>query len=178
MHAAFPVLLVCKYWTPSGAPSQWLGGVPSGSPLSVLAAPHLPAWLVAFCPQVRGELLRERVQQLEAQEARFAESLVSLQFQKAARTAQTLRVYTTLLSIRDLLLEELTESETLTKLACEQILGSQGLVSAGAREGRGISGVGSSHPPVGGCLPCLHCRVTGRISERTHNPEAAQLHCP
>ncbi|XP_077606510.1 limbin [Crocuta crocuta] len=77
--------------------------------------------------KVRGELLRERMQQLEAQEARFAESLVSLQFQKAARTAQTLWAYTALLSIQDLLLEELSESETLTKLACEQILGSHGL---------------------------------------------------
>uniref|UniRef100_A0A8C0ST30 EvC ciliary complex subunit 2 n=1 Tax=Canis lupus familiaris TaxID=9615 RepID=A0A8C0ST30_CANLF len=74
--------------------------------------------------KVRGELLRERVQRLEEQEARFAESLVSLQFQKAARTAKTLWAYTALLSTQDLLLEELCESETLTKLACEQILGS------------------------------------------------------
>lgn len=72
--------------------------------------------------KVRGELLRERVQQLEAQEARFAESLVSLQFQKAARMAKTLWTYTALLSIQDLLLEELSESETLTKAACAQIL--------------------------------------------------------
>nr|XP_055182549.1 limbin isoform X3 [Nyctereutes procyonoides] len=74
--------------------------------------------------KVRGELLRERVQRLEEQEARFAESLVSLQFQKAARMAKTLWAYTALLSTQDLLLEELRESETLTKLACEQILGS------------------------------------------------------
>ncbi|XP_058579102.1 limbin isoform X3 [Neofelis nebulosa] len=74
--------------------------------------------------KVRGELLRERVQHLEAQEARFAESLASLQFQKAARIAKTLWAYTALLSVQDLLLEELSESETLTKLACEQILGS------------------------------------------------------
>uniref|UniRef100_A0A8C9JMG8 EvC ciliary complex subunit 2 n=1 Tax=Panthera tigris altaica TaxID=74533 RepID=A0A8C9JMG8_PANTA len=84
-----------------------------------------------------GELLRERVQHLEAQEARFAESLASLQFQKAARIAKTLWAYTALLSVQDLLLEELSESETLTKLACEQILGSHSPVSAGAREGRG-----------------------------------------
>ncbi|XP_049486243.1 limbin isoform X1 [Panthera uncia] len=74
--------------------------------------------------KVRGELLRERVQHLEAQEARFAESLASLQFQKATRIAKTLWAYTALLSVQDLLLEELSESETLTKLACEQILGS------------------------------------------------------
>ncbi|XP_032448905.1 limbin [Lynx canadensis] len=74
--------------------------------------------------KVRGELLREHVQHLEAQEARFAESLASLQFQKAARIAKTLWAYTALLSVQDLLLEELSESETLTKLACEQILGS------------------------------------------------------
>ncbi|XP_014644362.1 PREDICTED: limbin [Ceratotherium simum simum] len=72
--------------------------------------------------KVRGELLRERVQQLEAQESRFAESLVSLQFQKAARMAKTLCAYTALLSIQDLLLEELSVSETLTKSACTQIL--------------------------------------------------------
>ncbi|XP_072802502.1 limbin isoform X3 [Vicugna pacos] len=72
--------------------------------------------------KVRGELLRERVQQLEAQEGRFAESLVSLQFQKAARMAKTLRAYTALLTLQDLLLEELSASETLTKAACAQIL--------------------------------------------------------
>ncbi|XP_028614040.1 limbin [Grammomys surdaster] len=72
--------------------------------------------------QVRGELLQERVQRLEAQEAHFAESLVALQFQKVARAAETLSVYTALLSIQDLLLGELSESETLTKSACVQIL--------------------------------------------------------
>ncbi|XP_067591598.1 limbin isoform X5 [Pseudorca crassidens] len=72
--------------------------------------------------KVRGELLRERVQLLEAQEGRFAESLVSLQFQKAARMAKTLWAYTALLTIQDLLLEELSASETLTKAACTQIL--------------------------------------------------------
>ncbi|XP_057562621.1 limbin isoform X2 [Hippopotamus amphibius kiboko] len=72
--------------------------------------------------KVRGELLRERVQQLEAQEGHFAESLVSLQFQKAARMAKTLWAYTALLTIQDLLLEELSASETLTKSACTQIL--------------------------------------------------------
>ncbi|XP_051020804.1 limbin [Acomys russatus] len=72
--------------------------------------------------KVRGELLQERVQRLEAQEARFAESLVVLQFQKVARAAETLSVYTALLSIQDLLLGELSESETLTKSACMQIL--------------------------------------------------------
>ncbi|MBZ3886241.1 Limbin [Sciurus carolinensis] len=72
--------------------------------------------------QVRGELLRERVQQLEAQEECFAESLVALQFQKAARATETLSALTALLSIQGLLLEELSESETLSKPACDQIL--------------------------------------------------------
>nr|XP_044989419.1 limbin isoform X2 [Jaculus jaculus] len=76
--------------------------------------------------KVRGELLRERVQQLEAQEAHFAESLVALQFQKVARAADMLSAYTALLSIQDLLLEELRESETLTKSACTQILEAHG----------------------------------------------------
>ncbi|XP_036184518.1 limbin isoform X1 [Myotis myotis] len=72
--------------------------------------------------KVRAELLRERVQQLEAQEGRFAESLVALQFQKAAGAARTLWAYTALLSVQHLLLEELSESETLTTAACAQIL--------------------------------------------------------
>ncbi|XP_063475447.1 limbin isoform X3 [Symphalangus syndactylus] len=72
--------------------------------------------------KVRGELLRERVQRLEAQEGGFARSLVALQFQKAARVTETLSAYTALLSIQDLLLEELSASEMLTKSACTQIL--------------------------------------------------------
>ncbi|XP_011914745.1 PREDICTED: limbin [Cercocebus atys] len=72
--------------------------------------------------KVRGELLRERVQRLEAQEGGFAQSLVALQFQKAARITETLSAYTALLSIQDLLLEELSASEMLTKSACTQIL--------------------------------------------------------
>lgn len=91
---------------------------------------HLPLSASLAGPsQVRGELLRERVQQLEAQEGRFAESLVSLQFQKAARMAKTLWAYTALLTIQDLLLEELSASETLTKSACTQILESHSPVS-------------------------------------------------
>ncbi|KAM6220850.1 LOW QUALITY PROTEIN: limbin [Rhynchocyon petersi] len=74
--------------------------------------------------KVQGELLRERVQQLEALEQRFAESVVSLQFQKAAKRTKMLCAYTALLSIQDLLLEELSETETLTKAACAQILAS------------------------------------------------------
>ncbi|KAM4810672.1 limbin isoform X2 [Urocitellus parryii] len=72
--------------------------------------------------KVRGELLRERVQRLEAQEGRFAESLVAVQFQKAARATETLSAFTALLSIQGLLLEELRESETLSQAACSQIL--------------------------------------------------------
>ncbi|XP_017394636.1 limbin [Cebus imitator] len=72
--------------------------------------------------KVRGELLQERVQRLEAQEGGFAQSLVALQFQKAAQVTETLSAYTALLSIQDLLLEELSASETLTKSACVQIL--------------------------------------------------------
>lgn len=82
-------------------------------------------------------MLRERVQQLEAQEGRFAESLVSLQFQKAARVAKTLWAYTALLSVQDLLLEELSESETLTRSACVQILESHSSVSVSGGGGRG-----------------------------------------
>ncbi|XP_077877138.1 limbin isoform X4 [Ictidomys tridecemlineatus] len=72
--------------------------------------------------KVRGELLRERVQRLEAQEGRFTESLVAVQFQKVARATETLSAFTALLSIQGLLLEELRESETLSQAACGQIL--------------------------------------------------------
>ncbi|XP_063086243.1 limbin isoform X2 [Cavia porcellus] len=82
--------------------------------------------LADLAEKVRGELLRERVQRLEALEACFAESLVALQFQKAARSTETLSAYTALLSLQDLLLEELSESEALTKLACSRILESHG----------------------------------------------------
>lgn len=74
------------------------------------------------------------MQQLEAQEGHFAESLVSLQFQKAARRARTLWAYTALLTVQDLLLQELSASETLTKSACAQILESHSPVSGGPGE--------------------------------------------
>ena len=61
---------------------------------------------------------------------------MALQFQKVARAAETLSVYTALLSIQDLLLGELSESETLTKSACVQILESHRPVSGlGAEKG-------------------------------------------
>ena len=80
------------------------------------------------------------------------ESLVSLQFQKVARAARTLGAYTALLSLQDLLLEELSESETLTKAACAQVLESHSPVSAGlGREGgavRSLAGCFWCPPPV------------------------------
>lgn len=85
-------------------------------------------------------MLQERVQRLEAQEAHFAESLVALQFQKVARAAETLSVYTTLLSIQELLLGQLSEAETLTKSACAQILESHSPVS-------GVAGWGAAPTP-------------------------------
>lgn len=113
-------------------------------------------------------MLRERVQQLEAQEGCFAESLVSLQFQKAAGMAKTLWAYTALLSIQDLLLEELSVSETLTKSACMQILESHSPVSASL----GLGGPDCTvihwffplpslvlHRHMGGHLSCLGRRV-------------------
>lgn len=100
----------------------------SGRQWALLPTAPQVLWFCPF-PQVRGELLHERVQRLEAQEAHFAESLVALQFQKVARAAETLSVYTALLTIQDLLLGELSESETLTKSACAQILESHSPVS-------------------------------------------------
>lgn len=124
------------------------------------ALPLLTAlWSLAGPSQVRGELLRERVQQLEAQEGLFAESLVSLQFQKAARMARTLWAYTALLSIQDLLLEELSASETLTKSACMQILESHSPVSAGPRKERMPATLQPSVVLSGDCLHFSHHRT-------------------
>ncbi|XP_045145416.1 limbin [Echinops telfairi] len=72
--------------------------------------------------KARSELLRERLELLEAQEQRVAEFVVSLQFQKAAETSKRLSAYTALLCLQDVLLEELCEAETLTKEARTQIL--------------------------------------------------------
>ncbi|XP_054994315.1 limbin isoform X2 [Sorex araneus] len=74
--------------------------------------------------KVRAELRAERLQQLEAQEGCFAESLVSLQFQKVAWTAGTLWACSALLSIQGLLLEELSASGALTSEACTRVLDS------------------------------------------------------
>lgn len=125
-----------------------IGGLPGGAnldgPLDQTcpgspSPPSVSLTLVSGSPpaQVRGELLRERVQQLEAQEGCFAESVVSLQLQKAARLAKTLWAYAALLSVQDVLLEELSVSETLTKAACAQILESHSPVSDGLGPGRG-----------------------------------------
>ncbi|KAG8505842.1 Limbin [Galemys pyrenaicus] len=108
----------------------------------------------ALLERVRAELRGERVRQLEAQEARFVESLVSLQFQKAARMARTLRACAALLSAQDLLLEELSASETLTEAACTQILESHGPVS---EAGPAAEGAPDAHRHLGGCL-CCPCR--------------------
>lgn len=134
-----PALLPCKYLrcAPESRINDWLPCVGCLLSLSDLPSTHSSLVSGSAPPQVRGELLRERVQQLEAQEGRFAESLVSLQFQKAARMAKTLWAYTALLSIQDLLLEELSASETLTKAACAQILESHSPVSAGLGKGGG-----------------------------------------
>lgn len=94
------------------------------------------------------------MQQLEAQEGHFAESLISLQFQKAARAARALRAYTALLGLQHLLLEELRVSETLTQAACAQVLEAHSPVSARAwglrREGGAVrSPAGSPRCPSG-----------------------------
>eukprot|EP00069_Balaena_mysticetus_P018179 bmy_11166T0 len=132
LRTEIPALLPCNYLRPCSESQidDWLPActninIPCFCKPRALSSAIPPLTLsgsLAGPSQVRGELLRERVQQLEAQEGRFAESLVSLQFQKAARMAKTLWAYTALLTIQDLLLEELSASETLTKSACTQIL--------------------------------------------------------
>lgn len=109
------------------------------------------------------------MQQLEAQEGRFAESLVALQFQKAAGAARTLWAYTALLSVQHLLLEELSESETLTKAACAQILESHSPVSA-------PGGTGLRHPSAHLGSPPASGRVwaVGRVQEVT---SGSTWHC-
>lgn len=119
---------------PPQGPHQGRGVAPSGySPGPAGAGRQLPLFLLTvsrFPAQVRLELRAERLQQLEAQEGRFAESLVSLQFQKAAWMAESLWACSALLSIQGLLLEELGTAGTLTADACTRVLDSHGPVSA------------------------------------------------
>ncbi|XP_045690281.1 limbin isoform X2 [Phyllostomus hastatus] len=123
--------------------------------------------------KVRGELLRERVQQLEAQEGRFAESLASLQFQKAARAARTLRAYTALLGLQDLLLEELRMSETLTPAACAQVLESHSPVRA---PGAGEEAGGPAGPAGGGAAAAGPGQLAAVGGGWARAPERARAH--
>lgn len=151
-----------------GCPAESSQAAPSVSGLpSALRSPpstDRPPVSGSAPPQVRGELLRERLQQLEAQEGRFAESLVSLQFQKAARMTKTLWAYTALLSVQDLLLEELSESETLTRSACVQILESHSSVSV-CGGGAGLRGVGAEPAGRGGGASRCGAEPAGRGAE-------------
>uniref|UniRef100_A0A6I8PBZ2 EvC ciliary complex subunit 2 n=1 Tax=Ornithorhynchus anatinus TaxID=9258 RepID=A0A6I8PBZ2_ORNAN len=75
--------------------------------------------------KAHGELLLERGRQVKAQENKLGEYIAALQFQKADKKSETFEIYTTLLSVQGLLLEELSMSETLTDSACAQILESR-----------------------------------------------------
>ncbi|XP_038600781.1 limbin [Tachyglossus aculeatus] len=76
--------------------------------------------------KAHSELLLERGRQVKAQENKLGGYIAALQFQKADKKSETFEIYTTLLSVQGLLLEELSMSETLTESACAQILESRG----------------------------------------------------
>uniref|UniRef100_A0A8D0GKX6 EvC ciliary complex subunit 2 n=1 Tax=Sphenodon punctatus TaxID=8508 RepID=A0A8D0GKX6_SPHPU len=72
--------------------------------------------------KLHSELLLEREHQLHNRENKLGEYITSLQFQKTDKKSKTLEIYTSLVNIQALLLEELNTSRILTKSECTQIL--------------------------------------------------------
>lgn len=72
--------------------------------------------------QVRGELLLQRVHQLKAREYKLGEYLTSLQFQIVNGKSKIFTVYSALLQLQSLLLEEETKSITHNTSEYEQLL--------------------------------------------------------
>ncbi|XP_050803322.1 limbin isoform X3 [Gopherus flavomarginatus] len=72
--------------------------------------------------QVRNELLLEKENQLHSRENKLGESIAALQFQKTDKKSKTLEIYTAIISVQALLLEELSTSKILSESECTQIL--------------------------------------------------------
>uniref|UniRef100_A0A8C4WN60 EvC ciliary complex subunit 2 n=1 Tax=Gopherus evgoodei TaxID=1825980 RepID=A0A8C4WN60_9SAUR len=72
--------------------------------------------------KVRNELLLEKENQLHSRENKLGESIAALQFQKTDKKSKTLEIYTAIISVQALLLEELSTSKILSESECTQIL--------------------------------------------------------
>uniref|UniRef100_A0A8C8S2F8 EvC ciliary complex subunit 2 n=1 Tax=Pelusios castaneus TaxID=367368 RepID=A0A8C8S2F8_9SAUR len=72
--------------------------------------------------KVHDELLLESEHHLHARENKLGEYIASIQFQKNDKKSKTLEIYTAIISVQALLLEELSTSKTLSESECTQIL--------------------------------------------------------
>ncbi|XP_043400593.1 limbin isoform X5 [Chelonia mydas] len=72
--------------------------------------------------QVHNELLLEKEHQLHSRENKLGESIAAVQFQKTDKKSRTLEIYTAIISVQALLLEELSTSKILSESECTQIL--------------------------------------------------------
>ncbi|XP_044873455.1 limbin [Mauremys mutica] len=72
--------------------------------------------------KVHNELLLEKENQLHSRENKLGESIAALQFQKTDKKSKTLEIYTAIISVQALLLEELSTSKILSESECTQIL--------------------------------------------------------
>ncbi|XP_038255463.1 limbin isoform X2 [Dermochelys coriacea] len=72
--------------------------------------------------KVHNELLLEKEDQLHSRENKLGESIAAVQFQKTDKKSRTLEVYTAVISVQALLLEELSTSKILSESECTQIL--------------------------------------------------------
>ncbi|XP_023962640.2 limbin isoform X2 [Chrysemys picta bellii] len=72
--------------------------------------------------KVHNELLLEKEHQLHSRENKLGESIAALQFQKTDKKSKTLEIYTAIISVQALLLEELSTSKILSESECTHIL--------------------------------------------------------
>uniref|UniRef100_A0A8C4WJR7 EvC ciliary complex subunit 2 n=1 Tax=Gopherus evgoodei TaxID=1825980 RepID=A0A8C4WJR7_9SAUR len=72
--------------------------------------------------KVNVNLLLEKENQLHSRENKLGESIAALQFQKTDKKSKTLEIYTAIISVQALLLEELSTSKILSESECTQIL--------------------------------------------------------
>uniref|UniRef100_A0A8C0IVB7 EvC ciliary complex subunit 2 n=1 Tax=Chelonoidis abingdonii TaxID=106734 RepID=A0A8C0IVB7_CHEAB len=72
--------------------------------------------------KVHNELLLEKENQLHSRENKLGELIAALQFQKTDKKSKTLEIYTAIISVQALLLEELSTSKILSESECTQIL--------------------------------------------------------
>ncbi|CAM4668379.1 unnamed protein product [Lepidochelys kempii] len=72
--------------------------------------------------KVHNELLLEKEHQLHSRENKLGESIAAVQFQKTDKKSRTLEIYTAIISVQALLLEELSTSKILSESECTQIL--------------------------------------------------------